>query len=288
MAVGTLTSIMLPAGGDAATIDVLSYAHKPDEVALKISEAGDKSKITSSLLGTKVTITPVAEGATRVRFGNAYNDHTINVKVLTANRAPAAQGTIPSVTLIAGSSATNVGVSTYFSDPDDNPLVYSAVSNNPGVATVSMSDAIVSITPMAGGTATVTVTASDGKLSGTQTITVTVPNRAPVAVGTIDRVIATLGGGAVDVDVSSKFVDPDRHTLTYTAVSSDTSKATVSVSSNTVTITPVAVGSATVTVTASDSNGGTGTQTIAVTVPNRAPTAVGTIPRHADRRWQCH
>ena len=31
MAVGTLTSIMLPAGGDAATIDVSSYILKPGE-----------------------------------------------------------------------------------------------------------------------------------------------------------------------------------------------------------------------------------------------------------------
>ena len=68
MAVGTLTSIMLPAGGEAATIDVLSYIDKLDESALAITETGDKSKITSSLSGTKITITPVAEGATRVRF----------------------------------------------------------------------------------------------------------------------------------------------------------------------------------------------------------------------------
>ncbi len=277
MAIGTVSSIMLPAGGDAATIDTLSYIIRPDEVALTIMQTGDKSIITSSLLGAKVTITPKAKGATRVRFGNAYNDHTINVKVLPANRAPAAQGTISPVTLYLGGSAQTVDFSSKLSDPDDNPLVYSAVSSAPGVATVSLSGTVVKITQVKVGTSTVTVTARDGKLSGTQTIAVTVPNRAPVAVGTISPVTATLGGGAIDVDVSSKFSDPDLHTLSYTTVSSDTTKATASVSGSTVKITAVAVGTVTVTVTANDGNGGTGTQTIGVTVPNRAPTAVGTI-----------
>ena len=123
-----------------------------------------------------------------------------------------------------------------------------------------------------------TVTANDSNGgTATQTIAVTVPNRAPTKVGTIDPVTLTAGGSATDVDVSSKFSDPDGHTLTYTAVSSDTSKATVSVSGAVVKITPRASGTATVTVTANDSNGGTATQTIAVTVSNRAPMKVGTI-----------
>ena len=156
---------------------------------------------------------------------------------------------------------------------------------------MSVSGSIVTITPKAIGQATVTVTASDGSLTATQTIGVVVnppPNRAPTAVGTISPVKLTIGGSATDVDVSSYFIDLDGDTLTYTAVSSDTAKATVSVSSSTVTITPVAQGTATVTVTASDGSL-TATQTIAVTVSqsNNAPTKVGTIaPRHADRRWQ--
>ena len=176
-------------------------------------------------------------------------------------------------------------VSSKFSDPDSNPLIYIAKSSDTGVATVSdVRVRTVTITPVAVGQATVTVGASDGSLTGTQTIAVTVPNRAPVAVGTISPVTARLGGGAVDVDLSSKFADPDLHTLTYTAISSDTAVATASVSGDVVKITPVAKGTVTVTVTANDGSL-TAQQTIAVTVPNRAPTAVGTISGyHADHR----
>ena len=275
MTQGTFTSIMLPAGGEAVTIDMSAGITNP-KLARTI-ESEDKTKATIAVSDTNVAITPVAAGDTRVRFRSAEYDETITVKVWQANRAPAAQGTIDIVTVFAGGSVTNVDVSSKFSDPDDNPLSYTAVSSDATKATVRMSGAVVKITPKAVGPATVTVTASDGKLTATQNIAVRMPNRAPVAVGAISSTTAYLGGGAIDVDVSSKFSDPDNDTLTYTVVSSDTTKATASMSGAVVKITAVAVGTATVTVRANDSNGGTATQTIAVTVPNRAPTKVGTI-----------
>ena len=193
-------------------------------------------------------------------------------------------GTILPITLTAKGSATNVNVSSKFSDPDNDTLIYTAVSSDTTTATVSVSSSTVTITPKAVGGATVTVTARDPNgLTATQTIGVTVssaPNSAPTAVGTISPITLTAGGNATNVNVSGAFSDPDNDILTYTAVSSDTTKATVSVSGAIVTITPKAVGTTTVTVTARDPNGLTAAQNIAVTVgsaPNRAPTAVGTI-----------
>ena len=51
--------------------------------------------------------------------------------------------------------------------------------------TVAVNGAVVTLTGVAKGDATVTVTASDGSLTAQQAFTVTVPNRAPEAVGTI-------------------------------------------------------------------------------------------------------
>ena len=79
----------------------------------------------------------------------------------------------------------------------------------------------------------------------------------------------TVDDAAATVNVASHFNDADA--LTYTAMSSDTTKATVSVSGSVVTITPVAAGTATITVTATDTASQTATQTIMVTV-NAAPT----------------
>ena len=106
---------------------------------------------------------------------------------------------------------------------------------------------------------------------------VTVPNRAPGAVGTIPGLTLTVGD-TESVDVSSYFNDPDGDALSYAATSSDTEVATASVSGSTVTVTGVAKGAATVTVTASDAGGLAAQQGFEVTVPNGAPEAVGTIP----------
>ena len=210
---------------------------------------------------------------------------TQTIAVTVANRAPTTVGTIDAITFNADGGATTVDVSSKFNDPDGHTLTYTARSSDTSKATVSVSGAIVTITPVAKGKPTVTVTANDGNGgTATQDIAVTVPNRTPTAVGTIDAITVNVGDSS-NVNVSGKFSDPDS-TLSYTAVSSDTTKATVSVSGSTVTITGAAKGTATVTVTASDGSL-TAQQTISVTVPNRGPTTVGTInPVAVGPRWQ--
>ena len=107
----------------------------------------------------------------------------------------------------------------------------------------------------------------------------TSPDTKPKAVDMIDAVTLNVGSPAATVDVASAFTDED--TLTYTAVSADTSIATVAVSASTVTITPVAEGTATITVTATDTASQSATQTIDVTVRAVASLAI-TAPATLD------
>ncbi|MCY4648297.1 MAG: RTX toxin, partial [Gammaproteobacteria bacterium] len=79
------------------------------------------------------------------------------------------------------------------------------------------------------------------------------------------------------VNLAGYFTDPDGDALTYGATSSDVTIASVAVSGSVLTITGVAAGAATVTVTATDGGGLSAQQSFAVTVPNRAPEAVGEI-----------
>ncbi len=196
---------------------------------------------------------------------------------------PVASGTIPAQSLALTANSLTVEVATFFSDPGDT-LTYTAMSADPAIASVAISDSTLTITPVALGTTNITVTATDtAGQPVTQTFALTVTNVAvvnqpPTANGTIADITNLVYDGAVaTVDVADKFTDPN-DILTFSAASNATAIASVSVTNNSiVTITSVAAGSATITVTATDRAGQTAEQTFTVTVINPAPIIVGTI-----------
>ena len=99
------------------------------------------------------------------------------------NRTPLPSGTIPAQTVQLGQSGT-VTLTSYFSDPDTDALTYSAASSDEAVVTASLAvgGSDVTLTPVASGTATVTVTAADPiGLTATQVFNVNV-TRASVVV----------------------------------------------------------------------------------------------------------
>ena len=172
------------------------------------------------------------------------------------NRTPVGVGTIPPQSLEPGESVT-VDVSSYFDDPDGDPLTYQSASRNPDLATVTMSGSDLTITAVSGGTATVAVTATDPEgLFAVQStgVTVALPNQAPVAVGVIARQNLD-EGAAVTVDVSGYFEDADGDSLGYGATSSHADVATVSVAGSSVTITGVVEGTSQMVVRATDPGG---------------------------------
>ena len=200
------------------------------------------------------------------------------------NQAPVATGGIPGQTVAAGET-TAVDVAQYFSDPDGDALTFAAESSDTGVATVSVSGSTVTVFGAGKGTATTTVTATDPDgLSALQPFTVTVPNRPPVVVDSIPGLELNVGDSAT-MDVSQHFEDPDEDTLTFTVESSDTGVATVSVSGSTVTVFGAGKGTATTTVTATDPDGLSALQPFTVTVPNRPPVIVDSIPTRELTTW---
>ena len=197
--------------------------------------------------------------------------------VAVPNRAPEAVGTIPARTLPVGEAAA-VDVSSHFRDPDGDRLSYTAASSNADIVGVSVSGSSVTVIAVARGVVTITVTARDPQgLLAQQRFEVTVPNRAP-EVGEAIPAQTLFTGETAAVDASAHFRDPDGDPLAYAAASSDSAVATVTVSAATLTIRAVAAGVATVTVTASDPDGAGAEQRFEVTVPNREPEAVGTLP----------
>ena len=285
--VGSIPAQTVSLTASAETIDVSSYFSDADNNPLTYSAtSSDTSKATVSLSGSTLTITAVVAGSATITVtatdtANATATQTISVTVVT-NRAPVPEGTIPTQTLGVGGTAVTVDMNNYFSDPDGDSLTYTARPADKSIVTVTRSGSTFTITPVAAGSTTITAQASDdSNASVTQTFSVTVvSNRTPTKVGKISSQLVRVGSTAATIDVSPYFSDPDGHTLTYSATSSSTSKATVSLSGSTLTITAVAAGSATISVKATDIHNASTTQSFSVTVlASNTVTTVGTIPK---------
>jgi len=190
--------------------------------------------------------------------------------VRVVNRRPVTIAYLPDRTVTPG-TGMEVDLSRAFVDPDGDALTYTVSSSAAQVAAASAAGAVVTLTALSEGTATIGVAATDpGGLSATQVFTVTVSptNRPPEAVGTLLPLTMEVGESAVTVEVGGAFRDPDGDALTYAASTSAPSVASVSLSGSGVTVAPVSEGSAVVTVTATDVDGSNtaATQSFTVTV----------------------
>ena len=160
----------------------------------------------------------------------------VTVTLAAQNRAPVAVGSINPVNLVVNGASRTVDVSSKFNDPDGDSLSFTTPRLPIRTqASARVTGSSVTISPVAVGGATVTVTASDSALTAAQMIAVTVisaANNPPVVKKPIDPVTLKHNQLSTTVDVSDNFADPDGGDLTYAAVSSDTDVVTVSVSGN--------------------------------------------------------
>ena len=279
-AVGTIPAMTVSVG-ESASVELSPYFSDPDGDALSYTAgSSNDAAVGASVAGASVVVTAQARGVVTVTVaardpGGLIAQQSFQVTV--PNRGPEAADEIPARTVLAGQTAT-VDASVYFRDPDGDALRYTATSSRTEVATVAVSDAEIAIRALAPGVAMVTVRASDADGASVERgFQVTVPNRAPEPAGAIPPLTLAVGD-TVTVSVSAYFADPDGESLSFTAASSNAAVAGVSAAGDSVTVIATAKGMVTVTVTARDPRGEAAQQRFQVTVPNRAPEPVGTIP----------
>ena len=190
IAAGTVPAQTVNVGG-TVTVDASSYFSDPDGDALTYTAASSDAGVASvSVSGSDVTVTGVAAGSATVTVsatdpGGLAASQAVSITVGAGNRAPIAAGTVPAQTVNVGGTVT-VDASSYFSDPDGDALTYTAASSDDGVASVSVSGSDVTVTGVAAGSATVTVSATDpAGLSASQTVSVTVAASVSVCERTV-------------------------------------------------------------------------------------------------------
>ena len=298
-AVGTVPSLNLIIGqATPDTVEASTYFQDPDGDKLSFRASSSNNTAAAVIVeGSKIHIFPVLVGDATITItatdpAGLTGTQTFGVVVSytpVANRAPLTAAAITAQSLIAGGDSVTFELANHFRDSDGDALTYTAESDTAAVAMAAIVGGELMITPLSSGEARITVRARDpGGLTASQAFTVTVQGstgtgNAPVLTGIILPVTLLAGGNFQDVNLSSRFRDPDGDALTYTASSSSMVVVTTLIDGDNVKLFPVSTGTATVTVTARDSGGLTVGQTFTVTVRGTSstidiPVASGTIP----------
>ncbi|MDR4499305.1 MAG: Ig-like domain-containing protein [Candidatus Scalindua sp.] len=240
----TISSITVNEGD---TITLSPTATDPDGDTLTFNYSG---WMTSNSYATNYQDSGVHSVTVTVSDGSLTDSQDVTVTVNNLNRAPVL-ATISSITVNVGDTVTLNPTAT---DPDGDTLTF----NYAGWMTLSS----YTTNHQDAGVHTVTVTVSDGTLTDTKNVTVTVNkvNRAPV-LATISPIVVNEGG---TVTFNPTATDPDGDTLSFTYSGWMTSSSYTTSYND--------AGDHTVTVTVSDGEL-TDSQTVMVTVNNvnRAP-----------------
>lgn len=146
----------------------------PDGGALTLAAASADDEIaTAGLRGDNVWVQGKKPGTTTVTVTATDPDNmsgTLDFSVLVPNQPPT--GAMPDMTLPVGIDPM-INLAKIYSDPDNQPMTYTASSSASGIVSVAVTDSFLTIATMRGGVATVTVTASDGEGEHTDMFDVT-------------------------------------------------------------------------------------------------------------------
>ena len=170
--------------GTASVVDLAPYFSDPNEDALAYTVSSSAAGIVvvemSGVSTSHLRMNPLAAGTATVTV-EATDPKGLSISQTFSvtmnpqpNRAPVTIGTISPEPLMARGASRVVDVSGLFHDLDGDTLHYTASSNNPHVASVTISGTQVTLIPLREGSATVTVTASDGELTAMLSIAVSI------------------------------------------------------------------------------------------------------------------
>ena len=186
----------------------------------KEASKGGQSTGSNGLLDGKYTVTvirPATASAAPRRRRSRSTRPTFTID--STNQAPIVGTKITDRSNNDGDTVSSVNTATSFSDPNGDPLTYSA-SNLPAGLTIS-ADGVISGTIAKNaqpGTYAVMVTATDDKgAAATETFNWVVNDVPPTASGTLHDQMTTDGQKGVSISTSQGFNNPNGNALTYSA-----------------------------------------------------------------------
>ena len=283
----------------SVSLDLGGYFRDPEGGPLHYgASSSDDGVATAETSGSDVIVRGVSEGTATVTVTATDNgglsaglEFGVTVESTPTNRAPVVTQTISDQTLGVGKSIGGP-MDSYFSDPDNDPLIYAASSSNPAAVTaetahIPLFPVVYKVEAVAEGTATVTLSASDpAGLSASFSFEITaevLPNNPPVVTQSLPDQSVNVGQElTVTRSLHDYFRDPDNDRLGFSASSSNAAVLAAGYSPvSGLWISGLAAGTETVTVTATDEAGASVSQEFTATVvelPNQAPVVAAQIP----------
>lgn len=260
----------------------------PDGDALTVTAFSDNEAAASVTVLDNATLSVIctADGFATITVSvddgrGGTNATAFAVNVTTPNQLP----TINPIDPQSCEAGQPIIVNYTATDPDNDFLTTTAVSNDNSIASANVADAFsIAVQCLTPGTATITASADDGRGGTTSTdftITVTAANQAPL----IDPIAAQTCEAGQPLTVAINPIDPDGDLLNLSAFSDNDGIASARVLDNaTLSVTCVGAGTATITVNVDDGRGGTNATTfsVSVTAPNQPPSIQPLIPVTCD------
>lgn len=167
---GKLADKTLYLNGASSVIDLFAvYPDVDGDPVVYTSTTTDVTVATAELAGGQLTLTPVGEGSTTVKIsatdnrgGSSEAEFTVTVSNK-PNHQPEVVAAISDQLLTPGITTDRTfDLSQLFSDPDGDPLTFTAVSSSAVGADASVSGSMLTVKPGTGAaSATVTISASD-------------------------------------------------------------------------------------------------------------------------------
>ena len=150
---------------DSVVVDVSAVFTDADGDAITISaESDDSNLLTTSVSGNSLTLDGVNLGTTNVTVtATDANGATVSTSfiVTVVNLDPTVTAVIDAFQLQVGGEPETRDVESAFGDDGPEALVLSVTASGPEVATAAVSGTLLTVTPVARGATSVTVTATD-------------------------------------------------------------------------------------------------------------------------------
>ena len=250
-----------------------------DSITFSVQNS-NASQVSATILGTTLSLTPVnnyiGDTTITIRATDGNSGSTDQNFVLTSTAIP---NTAPVLAVIGAQSIDEDNakiIALSASDGEGNSLTYSASSDNASVST-SVSGSSLTLTPAANyfGSANITVSVSDGALSDSEVMVLTVNSDNDLPQFTSPSSGSTVYGNSFDITLSATDIETADNSITFAVQNSNTSQVTASISGSTLSLTPVNnyLGNTTITLRATDGDSGITDQSFVLTTTATANTA---------------